>query len=65
MGSPQETDTHCPGCGKAVDVLRAGHVAIISGRFRYYCNQECKTAHLMAIAREVVGDDVVTAEPPP
>ena len=35
----------CPACGKPVDPLRAGHVAIVDGRFAYYCDAVCKRAH--------------------
>ncbi len=52
----------CPGCGGAVDPLRAGHVAVLEGRFRYFCRPDCKRAYL---ASEVgVQDDVPTARPP-
>ena len=27
MGAPTQSDSLCPGCGKPVDALRAGHVA--------------------------------------
>src|SRR5262245_45852009 len=48
----------CPGCGKPVDPLRAGHVAIVGGRFLYFCDARCKTGHMRAA-------DAPTAEPPP
>ena len=53
----------CPGCGKPVDALRAGHVAIFDGEFLYYCNAECKAVHLRVIASHL-GDDVPTMDPP-
>ncbi len=56
--------TVCPACGKPVDPLRAGQVAILAGRFRYYCDRACKASHLEQVAASVVGDDVATAEPP-
>ncbi len=52
----------CPGCGGAVDPLRAGHVAVLEGRFRYFCRPECKRAYL---ATEVgCQEEVLTARPP-
>lgn len=32
----------CAGCGKHIDPLRAGHVAIFSERFRYFCGWDCR-----------------------
>ena len=55
--------TPCPGCGKGVDALRAGHVAIYDGLFLYYCDATCKALHLRAIA-STLGDDVPTLDPP-
>jgi P-type Cu+ transporter len=52
----------CLGCGHAVDPLRAGHVAILEGRFRYFCQAECKQAYLHAQGR--AQEDVDTASPP-
>jgi P-type Cu+ transporter len=66
MGTPANSDeTRCGGCGRPVDALRAGSVAILGGRFVYYCGQACKVDHLNAIAGSIMGDDVATAEPPP
>ncbi len=54
----------CPACGKAIDPLRAGQVAILEGRFHYYCDEACKRGHLRG--REgAPAVDAVTAEPPP
>jgi Cu+-exporting ATPase len=53
----------CPACGKAVDPLRAGHVAIIGDEFRYYCDAECKREHVHSLRSGVLAD-VETAEPP-
>src|SRR5258707_1197781 len=53
----------CPGCAKAVDPLRAGHVAIYDGLFLYYCDATCKVAHLRLIAAHL-GDEVATLDPP-
>jgi Cu+-exporting ATPase len=36
------TETLCSGCGRAIDPLRAGHVAILQGRFHYFCGSSCK-----------------------
>ena len=55
----------CPGCGKPVDPLRAGHVAILRGQFFYFCDHACKVEHLQSVADgAVLSDDVATAEPP-
>src|SRR5579864_7528602 len=53
----------CPGCGQAVDPLRAGHVAVLEGRFRYFCRPACKQAMLAAQGRPQE-EDVVTQRPP-
>src|SRR3954453_17429522 len=60
---PASSSSLCPGCGKAVDALRAGHVAIYDGHFLYYCDSRCKAAHLLLVAQHV-GDDVATLDPP-
>jgi cation transport ATPase len=53
----------CPGCGKEIDALRAGHVAILDGGFRYFCGAECKAAFVdVSSKREVLS--AATAEPP-
>lgn len=36
----------CPGCGRPVDKLRAGAVAVYETKMVYYCNTECKAVHL-------------------
>jgi len=46
-----------------VDPLRAGHVAVLEGRFRYFCRAECKQAYLRAHGRPLE-EDVPTAKPP-
>ena len=53
----------CPGCGKPVDALRAGHVAIFGGQFLYYCDARCKVQHLLGLAAHM-SDDVATMDPP-
>jgi Cu+-exporting ATPase len=45
-----------------VDPLRAGHVAILGGRFRYFCKAECKQSYLRAEGLEQ--DHLPTAAPP-
>lgn len=46
----------CSACGKLIDPLRAGHVAIFDQKLHYFCNREiCRAAFL--------GEPV--AEPPP
>jgi len=47
-----------------VDPLRAGHVAVLGGRFRYFCRSECKEQYLRA-AGLPQEEDVATAQPPP
>lgn len=34
----------CSGCGKLIDPLRAGQVAIFDLRFHYFCNARCRLA---------------------
>lgn len=46
MASPERAAHHCPACGKAVDPLRAGQVAILGGTFSYFCDLQCKLLHL-------------------
>jgi Cu+-exporting ATPase len=53
----------CPGCGHQVDPLRAGHVAILEGRFSYFCQAECKQSYLRTQGRPPE-EHVVTARPP-
>src|SRR5579872_3281256 len=53
----------CPGCGQSVDPLRAGHVAVLGGRFRYFCNAACKQRFLSA-AGLPQEEEVATASPP-
>lgn len=37
----------CSGCGKLIDPLRAGHMAIFDQRFHYFCNRTtCRAAFL-------------------
>lgn len=53
----------CPGCGKAVDPLRAGHVAILEGGFRYFCGAECKS-QFIDVSSKRASFDAMTADPP-
>ncbi len=58
-------ESRCPACGKAVDPLRAGEVAILTGGFRYFCDRACKVKFLGALTQAALyEDDSVTAEPP-
>jgi Cu+-exporting ATPase len=61
-GTAPASGSSCPGCGKPVDPLRAGHVAVFDGVFLYYCDQRCKAVHLRAIAASL--EDAVTLDPP-
>ncbi len=61
--SAPDSGSRCPGCAKAIDPLRAGHVAIYDGVFLYYCDAGCKALHLRTIASHL-GDDVPTMDPP-
>ncbi|MFT3766544.1 MAG: HAD-IC family P-type ATPase [Minicystis sp.] len=36
----------CSGCGKLIDPLRAGHVAIFDLRFHFFCDRGCRAAFL-------------------
>jgi cation transport ATPase len=46
-----------------VDPLRAGHVAVLEGRFRYFCKSDCKQRYLTQQGRPLE-EDVATARPP-
>jgi len=62
-GVPASSASACPGCGAAIDPLRAGHVALFDGGFRYFCRAECKQAFLTAEGR-AMQEEVATAAPP-
>jgi Cu+-exporting ATPase len=40
--SPAAVSVPCASCGAPVDPLRAGRVAFIAERFRYFCHQGCR-----------------------
>lgn len=58
------SSTLCPACHQPVDSLRAGHVAILDGAFRYFCDAACKAAYVEATSKRPALD-AMTAEPPP
>lgn len=60
---PPSSSTPCPGCGGEVDVLRAGHVAILDGGFQYFCGAECKAAFVDATSRRAALDAETSAPP--
>src|SRR5580658_831599 len=54
----------CPGCGRPVDPLRAGHVAALEDRgFHYFCRAACKDEYLRVRGRPPE-EEVETAAPP-
>jgi len=61
--SSASSEAQCPGCGKAIDPLRAGQVAILDGSFRYFCGPECKVAFVDVTSRRP-SLEALTAEPP-
>lgn len=61
--APPSSALLCPGCGKAIDPLRAGHVAILDGGFRYFCGPMCKSLFLDVSARRA-SLDAMTSDPP-
>lgn len=61
--APPSSASLCPGCGKAIDPLRAGHVAILDGGFRYFCGAECKSLFVDVSSRRA-SLDAMTADPP-
>lgn len=46
-GGPRVAPVDCPCCGKKVDPLRAGHVAIFSEKFHYFCDRQCRETYLI------------------
>jgi len=61
--APPSSASSCPGCGKAVDPLRAGHVAILEGGFRYFCGATCKASYVDVTSKRL-SLEALTAEPP-
>lgn len=53
----------CPACGKAIDPLRAGQVAIQNGMFVYYCDLACKRDAFEGRSSRI--RETMTADPPP
>lgn len=64
MEAPKSQAAFCPGCGKAIDPLRAGHVAIIDGGFQYFCGPACKRAYA-EVSSKRSSLDALTADPLP
>jgi len=62
--SPAATSHACPACGKPIDPLRAGEVAILEGQFFYFCDRTCKRDYL-ANAGDQAALNRFTADPPP
>ena len=61
--APPPSASLCPGCGTSIDPLRAGHVAIIDGGFRYFCGADCKSLFVDVSSRRAALD-ALTADPP-
>ncbi len=59
---PPDSVAPCPACGKQVDVLRAGQVAIIAGRFLYFCDATCKADYVVSLSSAQLSAE--TQEPP-
>ena len=55
--------TACPACGRGLDPLRAGQVAILDGVFRYFCGTACKAAFVETSSKRSALD-ALTQEPP-
>lgn len=62
-GSSTSTALVCPACGKSIDPLRAGQVAILDGVFRYFCKAECKSTFVDLNSKRSILE-ALTAEPP-
>ncbi|HQY60018.1 MAG TPA: HAD-IC family P-type ATPase [Polyangiaceae bacterium] len=63
MSQAAQDPVQCLGCGRPTDPLRAGHVAILDGRFRYFCDASCKAAYVESSPSAERSFDL-TAEPP-
>jgi Cu+-exporting ATPase len=64
ISSIRSSSHNCSGCGQDVDPLRARHVAVFEGRFRYFCRPECKHLYLQAQGC-ALPESVPTVVPPP
>ena len=64
MTMAAKQSVECLGCGKPTDPLRAGHVAILDGQFRYFCGLGCKAAYVKDAPSLALSLDR-TADPPP
>jgi cation transport ATPase len=53
----------CPSCAKAVDPLRAGHVAIFDERFFYFCDVVCRERVVPRTARSLTPAKAVASLP--
>jgi len=62
--SPASTTHACPACGKKIDPLRAGEVAILEGQFFYFCDRTCKRDYVSSAGSMSVLQRF-TADPPP
>lgn len=60
----ERSGSTCPACGKGLDPLRAGHVAVLGGAFFYFCDRSCKADYMEA--RPIPDPEAVdTAAAPP
>ncbi|MEO8876237.1 MAG: hypothetical protein ABI461_11665, partial [Polyangiaceae bacterium] len=53
----------CPACGKDIDPLRAGQVAIENGVFVYFCDAACKREAFEGRSSRI--RETMTSDPPP
>lgn len=53
----------CPACGKSIDALRAGRVALLGERFHYFCDSACSAQYLGAAPHQARLQEE-TQEPP-
>jgi len=63
MTMAAKPSVECLGCGKPTDPLRAGHVAILDGQFRYFCGLSCKALYVKDAPSLALSLDR-TADPP-
>lgn len=55
----------CPSCSKPIDSLRAGAVAILDGKFQYFCDAKCKGEYIEVVSKRPALDSALTQQPPP